>query len=146
MPTCRYCHKEISAFDKDVCPYCGEPHPIDENYKTKDMTQFVDPVTGNYKLYKSKTRKTAGLLCLFLGWSGAQYFYLEELKRGIIAIVVTLLVTGGLGAALFFLVPVLHNALAFVIPFAANWLFYIGWSFVFFFKDSLKDGNGEFLR
>ena len=88
MPTCRYCHKEISAFDKDVCPYCGTPHPIDDNYKTKDMTQFVDPVTGNYKLYKSKTRKAAGLLCLFMGFSGAQYFYLEELKRGILSLVI----------------------------------------------------------
>lgn len=145
MPTCRNCHKEISAFDKDVCPYCGTPHPIDDNYKTKDMTQFVDPVTGNYKLYKSKTRKAAGLLCLFMGFSGAQYFYLEELKRGILSLVITILLIGGVGSALFFLTP-LSSAWAYLIPFFADWLFYICYSFVFFFKDSIVDGNGEFLR
>ncbi|MCI1244993.1 MAG: hypothetical protein LKK13_03145 [Bacilli bacterium] len=146
MPTCRNCHKEISAFDKDVCPYCGTPHPIDENYRTKDMTQFVDPVTGNYKLYKSKTRKAAGLLCLFIGFSGAQFFYLEKLRAGVVSLIVTLLAVGGIGCALFFLVPSLANVWAFLIPFAADWLFYMLGSLVFFFKDSLKDGNGEFLR
>jgi TM2 domain. len=146
MPSCRNCHKEISAFDKDVCPFCGTPHPIDENYKTKDMTQFVDPVTGNYQLYKSKTHKAAGLLCLFLGFAGAHYFYLEEPKKGIASLLATLLLVGGIGCGLFFLVPLLSNALAFVLPFAAIWLYYVVFSLFLFFKDSLKDGNGEFLR
>lgn len=147
MPTCRNCHKEISAFDKDVCPYCGQPHPIDENYKTKDMTQFVDPVSGNYKLYKSKSRKATGFLCLFLGFTGAPFFYLEEFKKGIISVVATLLIVGGIGTALFMLVPMTRGlGLAYIIAFLLNWIYYIVLSFVFFFKDSLKDGNGEFLR
>lgn len=144
MPTCRNCHKEISSFDKDVCPYCGTPHPIDDNYHTRDMTGFVDPVTGNYKLYKSKSKKQAGLLCLLAGYTGAHFFYLEKVKYGIISLVATIILVAGLGSALFF--TCWKSPLAFLVPFFADWLFYIGLSFFYFFKDSIKDGNGEFLR
>jgi hypothetical protein len=80
----------------------AEPlHPIDENYKTKDMTQFVDPVSGNYQLYKSKTKKTAALLAIFLGWTGAHFFYLASRKKAFCDLG-HLAIIGGVGSLLFF--------------------------------------------
>jgi TM2 domain-containing membrane protein YozV len=145
MPKCRYCHKEISALlDKDVCPYCGIKNPIEDNYKTKDMTAFVDPVTGNYKLYKSKSKRLTGLLCLTLGYFGVHNFYLRFFKKALLDIAITLVAVGGIGSLLFFLTPL--GVWGYLIPFFAVWLGFVGLSVYFYKKDSLKDGNGEFLR
>jgi hypothetical protein len=145
MPECKNCHREISKFDKDICPFCGQVSPIDENYKTKDMTSFVDPVTGNYKLYKSKTRKTAGILCLALGWAGAHYFYLGFLKKGGLALLISLLAFASVGLILFFVVKSL-GFWSFVIAFALCWAIEAPFCFHYFTSDSVKDSNGEFLR
>jgi hypothetical protein len=146
MPKCRNCHHEISSFDKDICPFCGTENPIASDYKTQDMTQFVDPVSGDYKLYKSKAKKTMALLTMFLGCFGVGFFYIEKKKEGLISLLVTLLWTGGLGSLLFFLVAPLHNALGYVLPFLAIYLAFFIFSLFLFHNDSLKDGNGEFLR
>jgi TM2 domain-containing membrane protein YozV len=66
------------------------------------MTQFVDPVTGNYQLYKSKSKKTAALLAIFLGWTGAHFFYLGYKRNGWIALLASLAIIGGGGSFLFF--------------------------------------------
>ncbi len=146
MPTCKNCHREISKFDSDVCPYCGTPHPIDADYKTKDITGFVDPVTGAYKLYKSKSRRTAAFLCLFLGWAGIHYFYLGFHKKGVAAALITLLGVGGIGAVLFLTQADFKNPLAFFTPFIVDFVVYAVWSVRYFTRDSLVDANGEFLR
>lgn len=145
MPECKNCHREISKFDSDVCPFCGTPHPIDDNYKTKDMTSFVDPITGNYKLYRSKSRKAAFALCLSLGWAGAHFFYLGFLKKGLISIVVSLLIIAGVGLPLFFFLPLL-SFWSFVIAFGLCWIIYLPLAIKYLFSDSYKDANGEFLR
>jgi hypothetical protein len=145
MPQCKNCHREISNFDTDICPYCGTPHPIDDNYKTMDMTSHIDPVTGKYELYKSKSKTTAGLLCLFLGIFGAPYFYIKFPKKGLLAILATILVVGGSGSFLYFF-EVLPIYLAFLTPLGVMWVYWAVYSVYFFRKDSLKDGNGEFLR
>jgi TM2 domain-containing membrane protein YozV len=144
MPQCKNCHREITKFDNDVCPYCGTPHPIDENYKTKDMTQFVDPVTGNYQLYKSKSKKTAALLAIFLGWTGANFFYLGYKKNGVIALLVSLLLIAGGGSLLFFLAKM--GWLGYLTSFAIAWILYPGLAIRYLKSDTYKDANGEFLR
>jgi TM2 domain-containing membrane protein YozV len=146
MPQCRNCHRQISNYDKDVCPFCGTPNPIATDYKTQDMTQFVDPLTGDYKLYKSKSKKATGFLMLFLGVFGAPYFYVKKTVAGIIVLASSLAIIGGIGSLLFFLVPALHNALGYLIPFLALFVIYALLSIRIFTADSLKDGNGEFLR
>lgn len=146
MPQCRNCHREISKFDNDVCPYCGCEHPIDANYQTKDMTQFVDPVTGDYKLYKSKSKKTAGFLCMGLGWAGIDQFYLGFWKKGLLSILITLLITIGGGFILYYNVNDLNNYFAFLIAFRFDWVGFASYSAKIFKNDSAKDSNGEFLR
>jgi hypothetical protein len=144
MPQCKNCHREISKFDSDVCPFCGTPHPIDDNYKTKDMTQFVDPVSGDYKLYKSKSKLVAGLLCALLGEFGAHSFYLGFWKRGLIELGVTLLLIGGVGSLLFFVSPL--SFWGYLIPWFALIVVYAIISYRYFQGESTKDAAGEFLR
>lgn len=146
MPQCRNCHRQISNYDKDICPFCGTPNPIADDYKTQDMTQFVDPITGDYKLYKSKSKKVTAYLMLTLGFTGAPYFYTLKTKAAIVVLVTSLLFIGGLGSLFFFLVPALHNVLGYIIPLAVLYLIYAIMSIRIFKGDSLKDGNGEFLR
>ncbi len=147
MPICKYCHHTISNFDKDICPFCGEKNPIDNAYETKDMTQFVNPVTGDYKLYKSKSRKMASFLCLFLGSFGVHSFYLGFVKRGIVELLLSLAFIGVLGSLLAFAfnlgwpIPI-----CFLLPLALVFVCYAFVSIRYFTKDSLKDKRGEFLH
>lgn len=145
MPECRNCHREISKFDNDVCPYCGTPHPIDENYKTKDMTSFVDPVTGDYKLYKSKSKKTASILAFSCGYTGAPLFYLGFRKKGILALAIFLVFYIALALPLFFFVKPL-SFWSFLIPLFLAYLVNVPFGVRYLKNDSLKDVNGEFLR
>jgi TM2 domain-containing membrane protein YozV len=144
MPQCKNCHREISKFDSDVCPFCGTPHPIDDNYKTKDMTQFVDPVSGDYKLYKSKSKLTAGLLCSLAGEFGAHSFYLGFWKRGLIELAISLVLIGGVGSILFFCTPL--SIWGYLIPWFALIAFYACLSYRYYQGESTKDAAGEFLR
>jgi len=144
MPQCKNCHREITKFDNDVCPYCGTPHPIDENYKTKDMTQFVDPVTGNYQLYRSKSKKTTALLAIFLGWTGAHFFYLGFKKNGLIALLASCVLIGGGGTLLFFFSG--WGWLGYLAAFLVAWIVYPPLAVRYIKSDTYKDANGEFLR
>ncbi len=144
MPYCKNCHKEISRLDADVCPYCGEKHPIDEDYATKDMTSHIDPVTGHYELYKSKSHKTYAILAMTLGFTGAHDFYLGFKGRG-----VAFLSAFILSVALACLCPLFMTANAFLplIIVLAFWvLFDLALGFALLKKDCLKDATGEFLR
>ena len=144
MPTCKNCHKTISNYDKDICPYCGEKNPIESGYKTQDVTQFVDPLNCEYKLYKSKSKKKMAILMMTLGTFGVPYFYIGNYPKAFIELIISLLVIFGLGSIFFF--SFLHNVLAFLIPFFALVLFYLLASIRIWKSDNLKDGNGEFLR
>lgn len=144
MPNCKYCHKTISTFDNDICPHCGALNPIEEDYKTKDITSFIDPVSGEYKLYKSKSKKTFLILNATLGIFGASYFYLGFLLKGFICLFSSLVLILGIGFALFF--TCLNNAFAFLIPFFALICFYLIRTIFLSKDDTLKDKNGEFLR
>ena len=144
MPKCRNCNKTISKQDFDICPYCGIDHPIESGYKTQDVTQFIDPVTGEYDLYVSKSRKVAVLLSALLGFSGAAFFYLKMRKWAIISLLVTLILVGGVGSLLFFLAW--PHPLAYILPFLVSYLPHIGFAVYLGISHSAKDGEGEFLR
>ncbi len=150
MPICRNCHEPITKFDSDFCPHCGMADPIDAKYKTKDMTQVIDPQRPNYKLYKSKSRVVTALLCLLFGWCGAHSFYTGFKKRGFIQLAISLaliIVVGGvfLGLSLGNM-EVINPVLGFLIPFGVLFVLYALRSIYYFKKDSIKDKNGVFLR
>jgi hypothetical protein len=145
MPYCKSCHREISKFDKDICPYCGEKNPIDASYETMDITQHIDPLAKGYGLYKSKSHRRMIWLCATLGYFGVHDFYLGFKKRAFIELFSTIFVVAGAGCTLYF-TGLLKNALAFIIPFLVVWLFYIAAALILRKNDSLKDSNGEFLR
>lgn len=146
MPICKNCHRTISKFDNDMCPYCGTANPIEDNYKTNDVTSFIQASGTKETLYKSKSSKMSGLLCAFLGYFGVHNFYLGFKKKAIIELLISLVAIVGIGITLFLLVEPLKNILAFLIPFALVWLVYIVRSFHYFNNDSLVDSTGELLR
>ncbi len=146
MPICKNCHRTISKFDKDICPFCGTENPIEDNYQTKDVTLFIKATSTDDKLYKSKSKKATGFLCALLGSFGAHNFYLGFTKKAVIELLITLALVGGVGALLFLFVDPLKNALAFVLPFAFCFVFYLFASVRYFKNDSLADANGVFLR
>ncbi len=146
MPICKNCHRTISKFDKDMCPYCGTENPIEDNYQTKDVTSFIKATKTNGGLYKSKSRKIAGFLCLFLGAFGIHNFFLGFVKKGILEFLFTSIFVGGIGSLLFLFVNPFKNAFAFILPFLICFLFYAFASVRIFKNDSLTDANGVFLR
>ena len=145
MPRCKYCHEQISKFDNDVCPHCGEKNPIDDNYRTMDVTGYVDRQSGDYKLYKSKKRQTAGLLCCFLGIFGVDAFYLGFTQKAVIRLCVDLLLYAGVSLLLLFAVK-WNAALSFLLPFGVEFLAYLFYSLFYWKGEDLKDARGEFLR
>lgn len=145
MPLCKNCHREISRFDSDVCPYCGEPHPIEDDYKTKDMTKFLDPVKEEEGLYRSKRKLAYVLLTFFLGPFGAGEFYIGKMKSGLAYLILTFLFLALFGTAFYFLVPGI-GAYWFLIGYALPFALGAGKAVSLVTKDDLKDGNGEFLR
>ncbi len=144
MPYCKSCHQEISKFDVDVCPYCGQEHPIDAGYKTMDITKTIDPLAEGYSLYKSKSQRKWAILTMLLGYLGVGSFYIGFKKRGLIELLLSVILIAGVGTILFLLV--LKNAFAYLIPFFAIWLVYIVIGVICLKKDSPKDASGEFLR
>lgn len=146
MPKCIHCGKDITSFDYDICPHCGQKNPLG-TYRTKDITTFVEPIEQDAKLRKSKSR----LFFLFLGYSlgifGLHWFYLGYKLRGFLNLLVTALVVAGIGSVLYFLVPVLANYAM------AYWLLAILLFLINLFvmlsltrSDDLLDRHGERLR
>lgn len=144
MPYCKNCHKEISRLDADVCPYCGEKRPIDEDYATKDMTSHIDPVTGHYELYKSKSHKVYAILAMTVGFTGAHDFYLGFKGRGAIFLTFFLL-----SFLCFFVLPLFGCIKPYVsiIALPTFWIIFdLILGIALLKKDCLKDATGEFLR
>ncbi|MDY5441072.1 MAG: hypothetical protein SPG64_02470 [Candidatus Enteromonas sp.] len=143
MPICKNCHREITKFDNDICPYCGEKNPIPAGYQTMDMTQVLSSLPEE-DLPKTRKRKTAAFLCFFLGIFGAHFFYLFEKTKGLITIAATLFLLGGVGTILYFLLN--HFVAIYPILLGVEYLFFIAGGIYLLKKESPKDGHGEFLR
>lgn len=144
MARCRSCNKQISRLDKDYCPYCGAPNPISATYETQDMTKEFGFSFANESLAKTKSHHAYGLLCMFLGYFGIHEFYVGKPRRGIIEILITLFIVGGIGSIVFFLAW--PNVFAYLIPFFAIWVIDVIWGIFLYRANSIKDGKGELLR
>lgn len=147
MPKCKNCGENITKFDKEICPYCGCKHPLDEeSAETCDVTQTIETMENtdpdiSYEIHK---KSITSILGLFLGIAGADAFYLGFIKEGIIRCVLS--VTGlGLAFILFFFA--FHLSVGLSISFACMTIYLIsvivGLILIFVRK---KDKNGVYLR
>ncbi len=144
MPYCKSCHKEISRLDSDICPYCGQKDPIDNDYATKDVTSSLDPMTGSYELYKSKSHVVYIGLCMGLGFLGIHDFYAGFWKRGLAFLIAFLLLVIGAGSLLYFLAW--PSFWAYLTLFFAYIAFDVCLGLILIKKQPLKDAEGEYLR
>lgn len=144
MPFCKYCHGEISRFDEDVCPHCGAPSPIDEGYKTMDVTKTIHDLNLPKDLYRSRSRIVYALLCCLLGVFGVHSFYARYYKRGGIELGGTIVLVAGIGSLLYF--TAFPSVWAYLIPLICLYAIAIGFGIFYFLYDSVKDGKGELLR
>lgn len=147
MPKCKYCHENITKFDKEICPFCGGKKPLEGvDDSTYDITQFVDIMKKSDQEVKFKQRKrvTNGLLCMFLGIFGADAFYLGFKKIGFIRLIIDILIYAAISLILFFFTDL--SFYSFIIPFGALFVIYFIIGIINLSIRGKKDINGVFLR
>ena len=128
MPYCRNCGARITKFEKDICPVCGTRNPLDgASSDTVEITSQLDlGAKENRKLYKAHFRLNTFIWFIFLGWTGAGFFYLAFKKRGLIWLLCNLAVLGGLIALFALVVLDSKNWLAYAAPVSVVYLVNIG--------------------
>ncbi len=147
MPKCKYCHENITKFDKEICPFCGGKKPLEGvDDSTYDITQFVDIMKKSDQEVKFKQRKrvTNGLLCMFLGIFGADAFYLGFKKIGFIRLIIDILIYAAISLILFFFTEL--SFYSFIIPFGVLFVIYFIIGIINLSIRGKKDINGVFLR
>lgn len=147
MPYCKNCGARITKFEKDICPICGQKKPLEG--ATSDTVEITTELKIHDKdrkeQYKAHFRFDTFLLFLFIGFTGAGFFYLNFKKRGLIWLLCNLAVIGGLiGLFIALLSPT--SWISYVAPFAAAYLVNIGVGIYYLCKSDIKDGNGEFIH
>lgn len=147
MPKCKYCHENITKFDKEICPFCGGKKPLEGvDDSTYDITQFVDIMKKSDQEVKFKQRKrvTNGLLCMFLGIFGADAFYLGFKKIGFIRLIIDIVIYVTISLILFFFTEL--SFYSFIIPFGVLFIIYFIIGIINLSIRGKKDINGVFLR
>ena len=146
MPKCKYCHENITRFDKEICPFCGSKKPLDGiDDSTYDITQCIDIMNKQGDIdFKQRSHVTNALLCMFLGFFGADAFYLGFNKIAIIRILVNIVLFLGVSLPLFFTTSLTY--FSFTIVGGALFLLYFILGIVNFFIKGKKDVNGVFIR
>ena len=147
MPKCKYCHENITKFDKEICPFCGGKKPLEGvDDSTYDITQFVDIMKKSDQEVKFKQRKrvTNGLLCMFLGIFGADAFYLGFKKIGFIRLIIDIVIYAAIRLILFFFTEL--SFYSFIIPFGVLFIIYFIIGIINLSIRGKKDINGVFLR
>lgn len=146
MPYCKNCEARITKFEKDICPVCGEKHPLEgATSDTVEITTELDVHNKDKSLnYKAHYRVTAFCLFAFLGWTGAGFFYLNFKKVGLIWLLSNLLVIAGL--MVLFIFTIGNVWISYLAPVAVIYLINMGVSVYYLCKNNIKDGNGEFIH
>lgn len=146
MPYCKNCHQKLTRLDKDICPYCGTPKPLEGiSTETQDITTSFDPIQPEYKQVKAKSKVLTGILCIFFGILGVHGFYLQKFRLAFESILMSLLVIGGSFLVLYF-TKLLSWELALIVPASVCELFFLVMGIGYIVKSDIKDGRGEFLR
>ena len=147
MPFCKSCGARISKFDKDICPICGVQKPIEgATSDTIEVTSELDIHSKDIKkIYAGHFKLTAFLWFVFLGFTGAGWFYLAFKKRGVIWLVCNLVVLGGLIGLFGWLIG-FNSWIAYLAPVAVVYLVNMAIGVFYLVKNDTKDGNGEFIH
>ena len=147
MPYCKNCGARITKFEKDLCPICGQKHPLEG--ATSDTVEITTDLKihdkNRQEKYKAHFRLDTFLLFLFVGFTGAGFFYLNFKKRGLIWLICNLVAIAGLTVLFIFLLSP-KSWITYVAPFAAVYLVNIGVGVYYLCKTDIKDGNGEFIH
>lgn len=151
MPKCKYCHGNITKFDKERCPLCGALKPLEGNFEeTSDITQIIDtlPREEQNKIYKPHSHKTNSFLLMFLGIFGLDSFYLGFYKYGFIRIIINSVFGGGLFCLFYFLniFKTYSLILSIVVSVGILFVIYFILGLITLFKTPKKDSNGVFLK
>ena len=109
-PTCGAQIQVDEDLETAICPYCGNAYIVEraiqnytkmtinktENHYGNENNVTAQTVINHYyygthpveasksKAYSEKSKLTALLLCIFLGWLGLHRFYLERYKTGLV--------------------------------------------------------------
>lgn len=154
MPKCKYCHENITKFDREFCPFCGGHNPLEGNdCLTQDITQTIDVLKSEKtKSFKQHSKKVTGILCMFLGIFGADSFYLGFSKYGFLRILVNIIIWAVLSCGFYFIPPLINDTfklelyLSFILSFLVLFVFYFIAGIISFFTKNKKDSNGVFVR
>ncbi|MDY0178090.1 MAG: TM2 domain-containing protein [Erysipelotrichia bacterium] len=144
MPNCRKCNTRLTKFEKDICPVCGCKNPLEGmTSETMEITAEISAVGDLVKDYHPKTRTACFVLSILFGWTGAVYFYLRKVSKGIVWLLINLVLLGGLFTAFYFLNL---DWLAYLLPIVIVYIFNIAMAFRFFYAMDYRDGQGNFLK
>lgn len=143
MAKCKNCSSQIED-NATVCPICGQINPIKtKKVKTTDMTMKFRQERISEDNYQQKSRKITVLLFCLVGFTGAPYFYLKDIKSALLSLIGSVIL---LAAASLIGVFVLSNLVfALIMAVLALYIINIGIGLYYFTHHELKDGQGEFL-
>lgn len=146
MPKCRNCGTRITKFDKDICPVCGCKNPLDgvESETVEITSQFKFNENDINKKDLPRSRKTALILFLSAGFTGAGFFYLRNKKLGLVWLITNLLILLAISLGLYFVKPI--NLFSILIGLAACYLINIVTGLIIYSNVNYRDGQGELLR
>ena len=87
---CPNCGAPISANDA-VCKFCGSQFSLETEETYEDETQVdVQPVSMvNAENWPIRSKKIAAVLAIILGSIGVHYFYLGNIKAGIVFLILS---------------------------------------------------------
>lgn len=144
MPACRNCGARLTKFDKEVCPVCGTKNPLEGvTSDTVEMTSFISMEQN--RDFRVKKKSTMLFYSFVAGFTGLPFFYLHAVKKGIFCAFLNICYF----AMSFVLWDIVLDAGVAVTIILTVILMYFVNSLIgieLYFKDSLKDGYGEFVR
>ena len=147
MPYCKNCGARITKFEKDICPVCGQKHPLEG--ASSDTVEITTELNLHDKesreMYKAHFRSVTFALFSLIGFSGAGFFYLRFKKLGFIWLGANI-VLAACFILLFGLSISYSSWITYVATIAILYLVNIGSGLYFLIKKDIKDGNGEFVR
>ena len=145
MPSCRNCGARLSKFDSDICPVCGTKRPLEGvSSETVEITSQVDLSGFNDGQKVVRRRKKMLLLSLLVGFTGALFFYIKKAVLGFVWLLANVAFIAGLLLVLLFAAK-LNIVLAVLIPVLSVYMVNAIVGLIYFFKQNLKDGEGEFV-